>query len=126
MDIFSDANVSPEVGTQLMEAVGVNALDIQTPDVYQKWSEVASYMTRFADAPAVARMVGRHTPLKERLMKVHEYVMLRQKLDGVRNRLKEIPSSDTITGDTEENRAQREQLLGEEYAVVNELQRYEQ
>jgi hypothetical protein len=126
MDTFSQANISPELGVELMDALGVTALDLQTPDVYQKWTEVSKYMSRFSDAPAVARMVGRHSPLKERLAKIHEYVGLRQKLDTVKKQLSELPSSDTITGDTDEVRMQRNVLAQEEAMIVSELQRYEQ
>lgn len=126
MDTFSHANVAPELGVELMDAIGVTALDLQTPDVYQKWGEIAKYMTKFQDAPAIARMVGRHAPLKERLAKVYEYVQLRRTLDGVRKRIGELPSTDTITGENLETRMLREELAREEMAVVNELQRYEQ
>jgi hypothetical protein len=125
MDTFTQANVSPEMGTEIANALGLSAFDLQIPDVYQKYSEITGYFGKFQDAPAVARMVARNAPLKEKLAKVHEYVGLRKSLDVLRESLKNIPSSDTITGDTEENRALRAELQSKESSLLSELQRYE-
>lgn len=125
MDTFSQANISPEVGTEIAQAVGITALDLQTPDVYAKYSEITGYFKNFQDAPAIARMVARNAPLKEKLAKVYEYVGLRKELDIVRKSLQEMPSTDTITGDTEENRMRRSELQSKEVSLLNEIQRYE-
>lgn len=123
MDTFS--NISPEVGTQLLEILGVSSLDLQTPEVFAKYEYIAKYFSKFQDAPAVARMVSRSTPTKEKLAKVYEYVSLRKELDILRESLKNIPSSDTITGDTEENNSARMELQTKESNILNEIQRYE-
>ena len=125
MDTFTQANIGPEMGTEIANALGLNAFDLQIPDVYQKYSEITGYFGKFQDAPAVARMVARNAPLKEKLAKVHEYVGLRKALDVLRESLKNIPSSDTITGDTEENRVLRSELQAKEQSLLSEIQRYE-
>lgn len=125
MDTFSQANISPEVGTEIAQAIGITALDLQIPDVYAKYSEITGYFRGFQDAPAIARMVARNAPLKEKLAKVFEYVGLRKELDIVRKSLNEIPSSDTISGDTEENRMKRSELQSKEVGLLSEIQRYE-
>ena len=125
MDTFSQAQIAPEVGAELAGILGVTGLDLQVPDVYAKYSEITAYFSRFQDAPAIARMVARHSPLKEKLAKVHEYVGLRQSLDVLREQVKSLPLADTISGDSPEMRSLRSELEAKEYQLVNELSQYE-
>jgi hypothetical protein len=125
MDTFSQAQIAPEVGAELASILGVTGLDLSVPDVYAKYSEITAYFSRFQDAPAIARMVARHAPLKEKLAKVHEYVSLRQSLDVLREQVKSLPLADTISGDSPEMRSLRSELEAKEYQLVNELSQYE-
>jgi hypothetical protein len=125
MDTFSQANVAPDVGAELMDALGINSLDIQTPDVYHRFTDIAKYLSRFSDAPAIARMVSHGTPTKEKLAKMYEYVGLRKQLDVIREEMKKLPSTDTITGEAPEIRTRREELQMNEYRVIEEIKRYE-
>lgn len=125
MDTFSQAQIAPDVGAELAGILGITGMDLSVPDVYAKYAEIAAYFSRFQDAPAVARMVARRATHKERLAKVHEYVKLRKELDVLKEQVKNLPSADTISGDTPENRALRDELATKEYQLVNELSYYE-
>lgn len=125
MDTFTQANIGPEIGTEIAQAVGVNALDLQDPATYARFSEITSYFGKFQDAPAVARMVARSAPLKEKLAKVYDYMALRKELDITRESLKKLPSTDTISGETEQARDERAGLQEREARLLSEIQRYE-
>ena len=122
---FSDSNIAPDIGVELAFASGVNALDLQTPEISSKFNEVVKYFNKFQDAAAIARMVSRGTQTKDKLSKIYEYVGLRKELDSIRESLKKLPSSDTVTGDTEKNRKLRSELQSKEIGLLNEIQRYE-
>lgn len=117
---FSNAGTSPENGVMLMEALGINALDLQTPEVSAKFQFVAEYFNKFSDGPALARRVGRNVSGKDKLAKILEYTQLRKGLDIVRDELKELGEDDTIT-----NEDQRNELRQREAQMIKEIQLYE-
>lgn len=125
MDTFSQANVGPEMGTEIVQALGLNALELQKPDVYARFSDIVSYMKNFSDAPLMIHRLSRNTLPQERLAKVHEYIGLRKALDGVRAELRDLPMSDMITGNTPEMRAKREELSTKETLLLSEISYYE-
>ena len=108
-----------------MHSLGIDALDIQNPEVFRKYIEVSSYLGRYEDAGVIVRMVSRNTPLNERLQKVWEYVGLRNTLDSVKKRKAELPPHGTISSESEDTKALRESLTAQEYSLINEIIRYE-
>lgn len=122
---FSDANVSPEVGADIANIIGVNALDLQNPDTMQRYNDIVKYLGRFSDAPALLRMVTHGTPTKERLAKVYEYIGLRKKLDVLRDEMRKLPPTDTIKSEDPSVRMRREELQATEHNLITELMRYE-
>ena len=72
--IFSQANISTEQGVEIMQALGLDALSIQSPDTFRKYLYIAKYLEKFGDAPAIVRTVARSASLKDKLDKVYEYI----------------------------------------------------
>lgn len=125
METFSDINIGPELGTELIQTLGLDALELQKPDVYARFSDIVAYVKGFADASLVVRRITRNTLPQDRLKKVSEYVALRKELDAIRGELKGMPTSDLVTGDTPEIRARREELATKESLLINEISYYE-
>lgn len=119
--MFSEANISPEAGAELLIALGLDAFEIQKPEILRKYLEIARYFEKFSDGAQVARIVGKNANKVEKLDKVLEYTMLRRSLDEVRARKSELPSSDTVTGETPEALA----LAAEEAKLIQEIRMYE-
>lgn len=122
METFSSANIAPEIGMEIIQALGINGLDLQNPETYNKYNEIAKYFGKFQDAPAIARMVARKSPYGEKIDKVLEYVRLRKSLDQVRSELNGLPPADTITSETDEL---RNELTSREAGIINEIKLYE-
>lgn len=122
---FSDANISPEQGAELVDILGINAMDLQTPDKAAKYKIIAEYFKRFSDAPGLARRVTRNVAPDERLDKMMQYTILRKNLDVLRNELNKLPPQDTITSEDPEARELRENLVAREQQMVKEIELYE-
>lgn len=123
--MFSEANTTPEIGTQLIEIMGINAMDLQTPSVASKYKIIAEYFGRFEDAPALARRITKSARGGEKLDRLLQYTLLRKDLDGVRSQLNELPSQDTITSEDPEVADLRSGLSDQEARIINEIQYYE-
>lgn len=121
--LFSQANLSPEQGTQLMQALGIDAWDIQNPDIFARYEHIASYLSRFSDAALLARSVGRHASKGDRLAKMTEYVNLRKALEEIRKKKAELSPHDMIKD--EEDTALRAQIDAEEQSLLKEIYEYE-
>lgn len=124
--IFSQANISPTQGTELLLALGLDAWEIQNPAVFNKYLDVAKYLERFEDGALIARTVGRSALKGERLDKVLEYVQLRERLDAVRARRAELPDSGMIKDESDEIRTLRHAIDSEERSLLSEITIYEQ
>lgn len=124
-NVFSDANVSPEIGAELVDILGINALDLQTPEKAAKYKIVAEYFKRFSDAPGLARRVTRNVAPDERLDKMLQYTILRKNLDVLRSELNQLPSEDTISSEDPEAKQYRENLVAREQQMINEIELYE-
>lgn len=118
--MFSDANISAEKGTELLQALGMDALDVQKPDMFQKFMDIAKYVGKFGDGVRIARIVSHGTEKAERLSKMWEYVSLRKSLDEVRKEKSVLETSDLIT-DQEKLKG----LEAQEHNLLNEIQLYE-
>jgi hypothetical protein len=124
--IFAESNISPETGTELVQALGLDAFELQKPDVLARYLEIARYLATFTDGPHVARTVARKEIKSDRLMKVWEYVSLRRSLDEVRKAKSELPKNDMISDEAPEILLKRQEIESREQSLVTELQRYEQ
>lgn len=119
--MFSEGNIGAIEGTELLQAVGLDAWEIQKPDVLHQYLEVAKYFEKFSDGAHIARLVARNVPNNEKLKKITEYVALRKALDDVRIRKAALPDADTVSGETPE----RAQVLEEEARLIQEIRLYE-
>lgn len=120
---FAQANISPEVGTELVQSLGLDAYELQKPDISTKFSEIAAYFSRFEDGPSVARIVSRGAPRVDKLSKVWEYVQLRKSLDEVRQQKADIPHFDMIKDETGEDKVTM--LVKKERKLLEEIALYE-
>jgi len=116
--VFSQVNLSPTQGVELLGALGMDAWDLQNPDKYAKYLVVAKYLERFEDGALIARTIGRDTLKGERIDKILEYVNLRRSLDEVR--AKKSTLTNLLTDEEE-----RVRVEGEEKVLLNELMQYE-
>lgn len=123
--VFSQANISPVEGTELIEALGLDAWELQKPDVFKMYLDVAKYLEKFSDAGMIARTVGRSAPKAEKLAKMAEYVALRKSLDEVRQARAELPKIDMISSETPELLQKRQELDSREASLISEIRRYE-
>ena len=123
--IFSDANISPENGAELVDILGINALDLQTPDKAAKYKIIAEYFKRFNDSTGLARRITRNVAPDERLDKMMQYTILRKNLDMLRGELNQLPSEDTITSEDPDTQAYRANLVARERQMVSEIELYE-
>jgi hypothetical protein len=105
---FSQANISPTLGTELLLALGLNALDIQNPDILRRFTEIASYLGRFDDGLHIVRMVCANVTPKDRLDKVWGYVQLRQEMDLLKSEI------EVIAPELEEERMSLQHLYDEQ------------
>lgn len=121
MSMFSEGNIGAVEGTELMQALGLDALDIQKPDTLRKYLDIAKYFSGFTDGAQVARLVAKGTMKMERVDKVLEYIGLRKALDDVRGKKAALPSVDTISGETPEAM----ELKAEEARLIQEIRLYE-
>lgn len=122
---FSEANISPQDGAELIGILGITALDLQTPDKAAKYKLIAEYFKKFSDGPALARRITRNVAPDGRLDKIMQYTLLRKDLDAVRSQLNELPSQDTIMSEDPNIGARRNDLMQQEARIVNEIQYYE-
>jgi len=122
MEVFTESNISPEIGMEIMNALSINGLDIQDPSVYKKYRDIALYAGRFEDGPAIIRKISRGAKSgEEKISKVSEYIGLRKSLTEVRDRIGELPPVDAIINETEEHR----ELNARESQIINEIRYYE-
>jgi len=122
MEVFTESNISPEVGMEIMTALNINGLDIQDPGVYKKYRDIALYASRFEDGPAIIRKISRSARSgEEKINRVSEYIHLRKSLAEVRDRIGELPPVDAIINETEEHR----ELNARESQIINEIRYYE-
>ena len=119
--MFSEALVDPIKGTQIVEALGLDSFELLKPDVFHKYQDIARYFGKFEDGASVIRLVSRTATKSERLAKVYEYMHLRQQLEDVRKRKREMPISDTITGESDEAR----ELDMKEGELIKQISIYE-
>lgn len=119
--MFSEGNIGPTDGAELMQALGLDGWDIQKPDVFKKYLEIAKYLEKFSDGVNIARLVAKNSLKVEKVDKVLEYIALRKELEAVRERKAALPSPDTISGETPE----AIELQSEEARLINEIRLYE-
>lgn len=119
--MFSEGNIGPLEGTELMQALNLTAWDIQKPDVLRKYLDVADYFKKFSDGAQIARLVSKNSLNVEKIDKVLEYIGLRKQLDAVRERKAQLPSTDTISGETPEAL----EIQAEEGRLIQEIKLYE-
>ena len=77
---FSQANISPTLGAELMNTLGLDALSIQNPALLRRFLDVAEYIGKFEDGLHVARIVTSKATPKDRLDKMWDYVRLRKEM----------------------------------------------
>ena len=82
--MFAEGNIGAIEGTELLNALGLDGWEIQKPDVWSKYLEIAKYFEKFTDGANIARLVARSSPKGEKINKVLEYMNLRKQLDAVR------------------------------------------
>lgn len=111
----------PLKGAEIMAVLGLDALSIRTPENYQRYKEIVSFLGKYDDAVSIIRMVTRGTTPRERLAKVFEYTKLRQELAGIRDQIKQLPSDNLATTD----QTIRKELETKEQVLLNELTTYE-
>lgn len=121
MSMFSEANISPTEGTELLQALGLDAWELQKPDVLRRFLDVAKYFEKFPDGVEIARLVARNALKGEKLDKVYEYMGLRESLDSVRKIIAEQPTDNTVSAETPELL----NLKAEEARLMSEIRLYE-
>jgi hypothetical protein len=119
--MFAEGNIGAVEGTELLNALGLDGWEIQKPDVWSKYLEIAKYFEKFADGANIARLVARSSPKGEKLNKVLEYMSLRKQLDAVREQRALLPNEDTVSGETPEAL----ELQNQENKLIQEIRLYE-
>lgn len=110
------ANAGIERGMEIMRLLGIDALSIKNPEVFKKYDEISSYLSKYANGLHVARMVTAGSGVHDKMDKLWQYVQLRKQLD---EKQREI---DALAPELNEERDKAE---GERLSLVSELTMYE-
>ena len=85
--VFSQANISPTLGAELMATLGIDALAIQNPALLSRFLDVAEYLGKYEDGLHIARIVTSKSMPKDRLDKLWDYVRLRKEMSVLQSEL---------------------------------------